>query len=215
MREREVRRQRGAGYGAALLVLCLAQGAQTRGQTGGPLLVVEYGSTGVTVVAKAVSLRRVVGEWARIGGVRVVNPEHIPEAPVTVELRDVPEAVAVDVLLRGLPGYFLQQRPPDAAGHSAFDRLVVAGTLALRSPAAAGAGRMPGTPGDDRSDGAETDLWSPPPGTAPAVGGAMGAPPDIPPAAPARAIQPSMPGQTRPGAAPATVPSKEPGGNPR
>jgi hypothetical protein len=78
-----------------------------------------------------------------VGKTRIVNAERIPGGPLTLELKDVPEAEALDVLLRTLSGYIAAPRatlaPPDA---SVYDSIAVMPTLASaapRTPAASGA----------------------------------------------------------------------------
>src|ERR1019366_9231772 len=59
----------------------------------------------VSVVAKDATLRQILTEWARVGQTRIINVERIPGGPLSIELTDVPEAQALDVLLRSLSGY--------------------------------------------------------------------------------------------------------------
>src|SRR5580765_4452320 len=64
----------------------------------------------VTLVAKDATVRQILSEWARVGQTKIVNVERIPGGPVTLELRDVPELEALDVLLRTLSGYMAAPR---------------------------------------------------------------------------------------------------------
>ncbi|HXD72303.1 MAG TPA: hypothetical protein VN628_01130 [Vicinamibacterales bacterium] len=96
----------------------------------------------VTIVARDATVRQILAEWARVGRTKMVNADRIPGGPLTLELRDVPEAEALDVLLRSLNGYFAAPRtalvPPDA---SVFESIVVMPTVASaapRTPAPAG-----------------------------------------------------------------------------
>jgi len=82
----------------------------------------------VTLVAKDVTVRQILTEWARIGQTKIVNLEKIPGAPITLELTDVPEAQALDVLLRSVAGYMAAPRSTGAANLSSFDRIVVLAT---------------------------------------------------------------------------------------
>ena len=72
----------------------------------------------VTIVAKDASVRQILTEWARVGHTKIVNVERIPGGPMTLELRNVPEAQALDVLLRTLSGYITAPRAADAAERS-------------------------------------------------------------------------------------------------
>lgn len=93
----------------------------------------------VSVVAKDATLRQILTEWARVGQTKVVNVERIPGAPMTIELRDIPEAQALEILLRSLSGYLAAPRPAQAANLSRFDRIVVMPTVAAaRQPASVG-----------------------------------------------------------------------------
>src|SRR5438067_3086463 len=65
----------------------------------------------VTIVAKDATVRQILAEWARVGRTKIVNGERIPGGPLTLELRDVPEGEALDVLLRSLSGYIAAPRP--------------------------------------------------------------------------------------------------------
>src|SRR5713101_438936 len=84
----------------------------------------------VSVVAKDATLRQILTEWARVGQTKVVNVERIPGAPMTIELRDIPEAQALQILLRSLSGYMAAPRASQAPDLSRFDRIVVMPTMA-------------------------------------------------------------------------------------
>src|SRR5882724_68241 len=79
----------------------------------------------VTLVAKDVTVRQILTEWARVGQTKIVNLERIPGGPLTLELVDVPEAQALDVLLRSVAGYIAAPRSAGVANLSRFDRIVV------------------------------------------------------------------------------------------
>lgn len=92
----------------------------------------------VTVVAKDATIRQIIAEWARVGQAKVVNAERIPGGPVTLELTNVPEAQALDTLLRSAAGYLAAPRATMASNLSRFDRVVVMPTSnAPRNPVAA------------------------------------------------------------------------------
>jgi len=84
----------------------------------------------VTLVAKDATLRQILTEWARVGKTKVINLERIPGGPLTLELHDVPEADALDVLLRTLSGYIVAPRTTAIADASLFDSISVMPTLA-------------------------------------------------------------------------------------
>src|SRR6266850_2025104 len=64
----------------------------------------------VSIVAKDATVRQILTEWARVGQTKIVNVERIPGGPVSLELSNVPEAQALDVLLRALSGYITAPR---------------------------------------------------------------------------------------------------------
>jgi hypothetical protein len=84
----------------------------------------------VTLDAQNVPVRQILAEWARVGGAKVVNGEKVAGAPVTLQLRDVPERQALDTILRGVSGYMLAARPDGVSGVSAFDRIMILPTSA-------------------------------------------------------------------------------------
>src|SRR4051794_30857660 len=93
----------------------------------------------VTIVAKDASVRQILTEWARVGQTKIVNVERIPGGPMTLELRNVPESQALDVLLRTLSGYITAPRAANAANLSQFDRIIIMPTVASARPATAAA----------------------------------------------------------------------------
>src|SRR5256885_4954198 len=95
-------------FGAAAMVLLSAAAASADVQ-----LSMQNGR--VTIVAKDASVRQILTEWARVGHTKIVNIERIPGGPMTLELRNVPESQALEVLLRTLSGYIAAPRAVDAA----------------------------------------------------------------------------------------------------
>jgi hypothetical protein len=92
----------------------------------------------VTIVAKDATVRQIITEWARVGQAKVVNAERIPGGPTTLELKDMPEAQALDTLLRAAAGYLAAPRAAMASNLSHFDRVVIMPTSsAPRATAAA------------------------------------------------------------------------------
>jgi hypothetical protein len=84
----------------------------------------------VSVVAKDATVRQILTEWARVGETKIVNVERIPGGPVTLELQNVPEAQALEILLRSLSGYITAPRAVEAANLSRFDRIIIMPTVA-------------------------------------------------------------------------------------
>lgn len=89
----------------------------------------------VTLIAQDVPVRQILAEWARVGQTRIVNGEKIVGPPVTLELRDVPEAKALEAVLRSASGYVLAPRVNAAGGQSVYDRIMILATS--RAPAVA------------------------------------------------------------------------------
>jgi hypothetical protein len=87
-----------------------------------------------TVIAKDVPLRQVLAEWAKVGDTKLVGAERVTGGPVTLELVDVPEKEALDILLRTAAGYIVAPRPANLAGASQYDRVIIMATS--RPPAA-------------------------------------------------------------------------------
>src|SRR5437870_11953554 len=78
----------------------------------------------VSIVAKDATLRQILTEWARVGQTTIVNVERIPGGPVSLELNDVAEGQALEILLRPISGYITAPRPVEAANLSRFDRII-------------------------------------------------------------------------------------------
>ena len=94
----------------------------------------------VTIVAKDATLRQILAEWARVGQTRIVNGERVAGGPITLELRDLPEQQALNILLRTVSGFVLAPRVSAAtANASVFDRIIVLPTSAAPAPAPVGA----------------------------------------------------------------------------
>src|SRR5215468_3209396 len=91
----------------------------------------------VTLHAQNVPIRTILAEWSRLGGAKIVNGEGVVGAPVTLDLENVPERQALDILLRGVSGYMLAARNAGSSGASMFDRIMILPT-SVAPPAAAG-----------------------------------------------------------------------------
>lgn len=133
-------------------------------------LSVKIANGRATVIAKDVPVRQILAEWARVGDTKVVNGEKVTGGPVTIELVDVPEKEALDILLRSAAGYITAPRPANVAGASQFDRVLVLATS--RPPAATAvtptfgarpAVALPPQPPPDDDDGEPGDQGPMPP----------------------------------------------------
>ena len=100
----------------------------------------------VTLSAQNAPVRTILAEWAKLGGATIINGDRVAGPPVTLELADVPERQALDIVLRSVAGYIVAPRPAGSTGASAFDRIMILPTsVAPRNPAptAAAAGPRP------------------------------------------------------------------------
>lgn len=88
-------------------------------------LRLSMGNGRVTLVAKDVTVREILNEWARVGQTRIVNGEKLTGGPVTLELTDVPEAQALDAILRSAAGYVMAPRLAGSPGSSRYDRIMI------------------------------------------------------------------------------------------
>ncbi len=90
----------------------------------------------VTLVAQDVPLKQILDEWSRVGQTTIVGSDKLTPGNVTLELRDVPEAKALETLLRSASGYIAKPRTLMAggAGTSSYDRILI--MAPSRAPAA-------------------------------------------------------------------------------
>jgi hypothetical protein len=100
------------------------------------VLSLEFHDGRVKLIAENVPVGRILAEWTRLGGTKIVHGERIPGAPVTLQLIDIPEAQALGVVLRGAAGYMVAARETGSTGASVFDRILVLPTT-VRAPSAA------------------------------------------------------------------------------
>ena len=144
-----------------------------------------------TVIAKDVTLRQILAEWARVGNTRIVNGEKMAGGPITLELVDVPEKDALDILLRTAAGYLTGPRPAGSPGASMYDRVMILATSRpvvnpVSSPPSPFGTRsalpnMPPQPPPDDDDGEPGDQGPmPPPGMQPGTQQFPGAPRGVP-----------------------------------
>lgn len=99
----------------------------------------EFHDGKVNLTTQNASTRAILAEWARLGGTQVVNADRITGAPVTLQLTDVPETQALDIILRGNAGYIAGQRAGagPVGNRSALDRIMLISTAGTAGVAAA------------------------------------------------------------------------------
>jgi hypothetical protein len=104
-------------------------------------LVLAFTDGRVTIKATDVPLRQVLSEWARLGRTRIVGMEKLGGGLVTLQLVDVPEKRALEVLLRQVAGYVVAARAAVIAGTSRFDRIALLPTSVASAAPVAGPAR--------------------------------------------------------------------------
>ena len=134
----------------SLIVVALLSAASARAQ---PQLTLTIQDGRVTLDARNVPVRQILAEWAKVGGVKVVNAEKVAGAAVTLQLPDVPERQALDIVLRGVAGYLLASRAAGTQGASTFDRILILATSTPPKP--------PAGPGVQAAPGARPALMPP------------------------------------------------------
>jgi hypothetical protein len=86
-----------------------------------------FSNGGVTIIAADASPRQIMAEWAKLGQVTVTNLERLSGSPVSLQLIDVPEGQALEILLRGTAGYVAAPRAAvsPAGNTSRYDRILL------------------------------------------------------------------------------------------
>jgi hypothetical protein len=82
----------------------------------------------VSIDAQDVTIRQILTEWSRLGKTRIVNLERVASGPITLTLENVPENVALDTILRVVPGYMAAPRSTYLANASLYDRILIMAT---------------------------------------------------------------------------------------
>ena len=124
------------------IILALALSGLSAIPAAAQQLKLEFNQPLVTVDAASVPVRTILNEWATRGGTKVVGSERISGAPLTLKLVDVPEAKALEVILRSVAGYMVAPRST-GQGASIYDRILVMATST--PPPAVAAAPRPGT----------------------------------------------------------------------
>ena len=79
----------------------------------------------VTVSASNATVGQILAEWARVGQTKIVNPERAGGGVLTIELTNVPEVEAIEIILRSAGGYVLAPRRAEMANASLYDRILI------------------------------------------------------------------------------------------
>ena len=130
-------------------------------------VTLEFTDGRVKLVTQNAPISQILSEWSRRGHTTIVNGERVPGPPATLELVDVPEQVALDIILRTASGYLVAERETPTPGASAIDRIyilptsrVTNTTSTLPTPAAQAAAQPLPSPVINDDD----DAPPPPPG---------------------------------------------------
>ena len=121
-----------------MCLAALAFGLATTASAGDLKLSMQNGR--VTVIADNVPLRQILQEWSRVGQSKILNIDKVTGPSVTLQLIDMPEKDALDILLRSASGYIAAPRPEMIAGASMYDRITI---MAVSRPPAATASAVP------------------------------------------------------------------------
>ncbi|HSK11430.1 MAG TPA: hypothetical protein VK911_17730, partial [Vicinamibacterales bacterium] len=84
----------------AFVAAVLAAGLAAPASAGEVRLSIRDGR--VTLHATDASPREILAEWARVGQIRIVNGDRVPGPPLSLALKGVPEAKALDRVLRSV-----------------------------------------------------------------------------------------------------------------
>jgi hypothetical protein len=126
-------------FGVAIVLAGPAAGAQTVSLTLHDGLV--------TLDAKAATPRQILAQWEKVGHTRMVNAEKVPGPPLTLQLQQVPERQALDIILQSAAGYMAAPRSQFLANASVFDRVVILATSTAPPPQPAGRPSVEERPG--------------------------------------------------------------------
>jgi hypothetical protein len=136
---------------AAVLAAVVAPAARAQAPApAGVTLVIRDGR--VTLTANQASIRQILAEWERQGQMKVTGADKITAAPVTLSLTNIPEKQALEIVMRGIPGYMAVDRLAAAPSPTAsrYERVMVmarATTPVTSPPSPTSAGRaMPSQP---------------------------------------------------------------------
>ena len=114
-----------------LLILALA--VLVAAPVGAQNLKLAFNGGRVSVDATGVPVRTILNEWAKLGGTKIVGAERLAGSPLTLKLDDVPEAQALEIILRSVAGFMAAPRGA-VPGASMYDRILVMATSSGPAP---------------------------------------------------------------------------------
>lgn len=78
-----------------------------------PTVRLTFSEGRVWLSASGATAAQILAEWSRVGGTQIVNGDRITGPPLKLELNDVPEVEALEIVLRNTGGYIATGRPPE------------------------------------------------------------------------------------------------------
>ena len=166
-----------------VLLAAMAAAISTPALAGGLKLTMQSGR--VTLIADNVPIRQILQEWARVGQTKIVNADRVSGPNLTLQLLNVPERDALDIVLRSANGYIAAPRTTPLAGAAMYDRITIFMST-TRPPAQVASAAPPPTfqrpPQPDDSD-EPINVQMPPQMVNPVMNGQQipGMPPNLPP----------------------------------
>ena len=139
------------------VVALLGAGASSAAAQG---VTLEFQGGKVRLLAQNVSVSQILAEWSRSGRTTIVNGERVPGPPVTLELQNVSEQEALDIVLRSVSGYLVAAREIPVSGASTYDRIYILPTSS-RPTTAASVGPSPQPALQVQDDGNDDDVPNP------------------------------------------------------
>jgi hypothetical protein len=137
-----------------LAVVALLAAGPTSAAAQGVTLEFQDGGK-VRLTAQNVSVSQILAEWGRRGRTTIVNGERVAGAPVTLELQNVTEQEALDIVLRSVSGYLVAARDTPVSGASTYDRIYILPTSSRPTTAASVGPAQPSLQVQDDSGDAE------------------------------------------------------------
>jgi hypothetical protein len=113
-------------FSSALLASVLVAATSASAVAGD--LKLSFANGRVTLIAQDVPVRQILSEWARVGQTQFVNAEKMLGPTLTLQLVNVPEKQALDIVLHTASGYMAAPRPVGTTGASLYDRVMILAT---------------------------------------------------------------------------------------
>jgi hypothetical protein len=76
-----------------------------------PMVRLTFKEGRVWLTASGATAAQILAEWSRVGGTQIVNGDRVAGPPLTLELNDIPEVEALEIVLRNAGGYIATGRP--------------------------------------------------------------------------------------------------------